>query len=212
MRKIDLQDRSFGRLLVIAPAKSENRKTKWLCRCECGNEKVVGAGELLAGRSQSCGCLRNELLKLRNAENQTHGLSLHPLYGVWRAMLHRCEDPSDHQYRHYGGRDIKVCERWHDVTLFVKDLEETYRPGLWLDREDNSRDYEPDNCRWATPTEQNRNRRNNHHVTLNGKSVTLAEFEQMTGFRIAYVGGNEPPKLTISAEHPQAGIKGEVSV
>jgi hypothetical protein len=94
--------------------------------------------------------------------DETHGLTRHELYGTWVAMLHRCEDPDWKAYQHYGGRGIKVCEAWHDVAVFIADIESAIGPrpsGLTLDRIDNDRGYEPGNVQWATRSQQTRNQR-----------------------------------------------------
>lgn len=101
-------------------------------------------------------------------------------YAVWRSMLARCMNPKAKDYPRYGGRGITVCERWRTFENFLADMGE--RPaGLTLEREDGSRGYEPRNCKWATPTEQARNRRTNVMVTHNGVVATVAEWAERTG-------------------------------
>jgi hypothetical protein len=92
---------------------------------------------------------------------RTHRLSGHPLYGTRTGMLHRCEDPAHKFYSDYGGRGIKVCDRWHDVAAFIADIESTIGPrpdGMTLDRIDNDGNYEPGKVRWATHAQQMANR------------------------------------------------------
>ncbi|WP_199570603.1 hypothetical protein [Streptomyces murinus] len=127
------------------------------CRCDCGNDHSLLFKEW--GRTQSCGCLRNE----RSAERLTrHGHKSSPLYASWAQMIQRCTNPDHKQWANYGGRGITVCERWLDFPNFLADMGE--RPaGLTLDRIDNNRSYEPGNCRWADVSTQNSNRRPHDH-------------------------------------------------
>lgn len=159
---IDLSGRIFGELTVIHKVKITPRKNKWLCKCSCGNETKVLAGDLNGGRTKSCGHLANKIhSELRLINNISHGLSKHPLYGIWKQMLKRCEDRNDIGYKYYGERGIIVCERWHDLKNFIEDM--SPRPSLnhSLDRKHNDGNYEKSNCKWATAKEQLLNRRIN---------------------------------------------------
>lgn len=156
MKALDLKDREFGRWTVIK--RLENTKygnTRWLCECECGNIKKVPGSRLLTGSSQSYGCLRRDnLIKHGHAAvgNKTR------TYKTWVSMFQRCNNPKNRNYKHYGARGIKVCERWYSFECFLKDMGE--RPkGLTLDRKNNDGSYEPGNCRWATQEKQCRNSR-----------------------------------------------------
>ena len=140
-----------------------------LARCECGTARTVLRSDVLKGRSRSCGCLQRESVAARLT---THGLSTDPLYEIWEAIIQRCTNPNNKKWADYGGRGITVCERWRDFEAFRADM--APRPeGLTVDRIDVNGNYEPGNCRWATYSEQNSNRRPSE-VCSNGHPRTPA--------------------------------------
>jgi hypothetical protein len=145
----------FGRLEVIgldSVDKGNNRR--WLCKCDCGKEKVVLGVHLKDGTTQSCTCLRKEL---KSFWNVTHGQSQKRTYGIWDGMRRRCQDPKNPQYKYYGAKGIKVCDKWQKFAGFFDDMGE--RPkGLTIERIDSKGNYEKSNCKWATMTENLRNR------------------------------------------------------
>lgn len=167
--------RRFGRLTVIAETlkivpSSPRGLRALVCACDCGNTTVVPIGSLMRVRpvpTRSCGCLQRDIARdtareIARTSNRHHGLHDHPLRSTWKNMLVRCEDPEAHNYRNYGGRGIRVCDRWHDLAVFVADIERWLGPrppGMTLDRICNDHDYRLDNVRWATRSEQSRNRR-----------------------------------------------------
>jgi hypothetical protein len=141
-------------------------------RCDCGQSYTRPLIYLRRGDVQSCGCLRRERGRANPVMTaSTHGMSGHPLYHIWYLMIGRCENPAHPRYRDYGGRGITVCERWHDVAVFISDIERLIgprpdgrtasgkRPHWTIDRADPDGNYEPGNLRWATYSQQRRNRR-----------------------------------------------------
>jgi len=153
---IDLTGKTFGRLTVIERVgTSQCGHPRWLCSCSCGNEAIVQGQGLRSGHTQSCGCLRTEATRI-------HGLTNHPLYRIWKGMMHRCYHSRDTSYKYYGQRGISVYKEWHFAPTFIKDIERligSSPEGYTLDRIDNDGNYEPGNLRWATRSTQGFNRR-----------------------------------------------------
>lgn len=171
----DITGQRFGRWTVIGEDRSPRlRKVKWLCRCDCGNERAVYADNLQMGYSRSCGCLKNEVAADRLTK---HGMKGTPEYRCWKGIKERCTNKAKAAYPRYGGRGIEVCDRWlHSFENFYADMGPKPSRGHSIERINNNGHYEPDNCRWATSAEQNRNRRNNRMITM-----TLAEAVELTG-------------------------------
>jgi hypothetical protein len=152
----------FGRLEVLGPSESVNKKRFVQVRCACGVTKSVRV-ELLNRGLQSCGCLRSEKSGQRaKALFTTHGeaAARTPEYVAWLSMIRRCTDPNGPKWEHYGGRGIQVCEKWHaSFEAFLADVGRRPSRGHSLDRIQVDGNYEPGNVRWATATIQRHNRR-----------------------------------------------------
>ena len=178
---IDMTGRVCGRLTVISKVPIEplaRRGAFWNCVCDCGKAVAVHGKYLRTGHTMSCGCLQRD----RASEaNTTHGRSRVPCnraYRSWSSMLGRCMNPNEPCYGRYGGRGIAVCERWRKFEHFFADMGPCPE-GLTLDRRNNEGNYNPCNCRWATRTQQARNRRSSHIITHNGKSLCIAEWSEV---------------------------------
>jgi hypothetical protein len=178
---------TFHKLTVVGSPIRARTEQRWhvMCRCECGTETLVMCKLLVGGHSKSCGCIRGH--KGESAtQNVKHGLAHGPEWRVYYSMLHRCYKPQNKVYAEYGGRGIKVCDRWREsFEAFVSDMGP--RPeGMTLDRyPDVNGNYEPENCRWATPKEQANNRRNNVYLDAFGERLTVAEWSAKTGIGVA---------------------------
>lgn len=169
-KKIDLTGKVFGRLTVIKEAGRNKTSLLWLCRCECGIEKIIQGNHLKEGKILSCGCYMKEKASSRITErNVTHGLSKTRFYKIWSEMLRRCSNPNAANYSMYGGRGIKVCDEWKSFEGFYKDMYSGYKKGLSIDRIDVNGNYCKENCRWLDAKGQARNRRNT--IFVNGISL-----------------------------------------
>lgn len=188
---VSLAGRTFGRLAVTdkfvrRPYKpgGQNR-TFWVCTCSCGGSKEIGSQQLLSGRAGSCGCVRSEKSAARR---RTHGGSKSREHLIWKAMRQRCLNSKCPAYANYGGRGIKVCERWHSFAMFLADMGRA-PDGLTIERVNNDGPYSPDNCRWATRAEQTRNTRKNRFLTHDGRTLHVSEWARVVGIQRTTIEG-----------------------
>lgn len=172
--KHHLIGQKFGRWTVIQQANNIDKRTLWFCECECGVKNNIDTSSLISGNSRSCGCLRNEL-RLTKIK---HGMADKvPEYNVWQAMRRRCNNPKDAYYADYGGRGIYVCQRWNDFSNFLADMGSRPSPKHQLDRfPDNDGPYSPENCRWATASENTSHTRRNLYFVIGGERRCLMEW------------------------------------
>jgi len=167
-KRYELTGQVFGRLTVIAfHAVGADYATLWLCRCECGTQKIVIGKNLVKGRTRSCGCQQNAPGRrwkrdgvLSGAVFRSHGMTETPVYTTWMSMRQRCNNPNNQDYRIYGGRGIRVCAEWNaSFEAFWRDMGPSWQLGLTIDRIDTNGHYEPGNCRWVPMSEQWKTRR-----------------------------------------------------
>lgn len=191
-RFIDRTGQSFGRWTVLGYAGKRKGSHLWRCRCSCGHEGVAFGSNLASGISTSCGCYRREYVsKCKRVHGASNGGGIRAPgdgYLVWSDMRRRCLNPTNSRYENYGGRGIKVCDRWlhgdggvSAFECFMADMGP--RPSLKhsIDRINNDGNYEPSNCRWATPTEQARNKRDNRTVEFRGRKMVMQEAIKESG-------------------------------
>lgn len=172
----DMVGERHGMLEVLEYTGLLKNRAYWLCKCDCGRQDIFRGDHLRYGNTKSCGCERD-----KNQIKPTHGMSTTNEFRIWAMMLNRCNSPADKGYYNYGGRGIKVCERWHKFENFYEDMGP--RPGkeYSLDRIENDGDYEPGNVKWATDKEQCRNKRTNKLLTFNGETHCLTEWAEIVG-------------------------------
>ena len=164
-KRLDITGVRYGRLVAVALTADGD----WLCKCDCGRETRKSAGGLRGGHVRSCGCRKN-------------GLSSHPLYWRWAGMIARCTNPNHVGYKNYGGRGVTVCDHWLTFENFMTDMGEP-APGQTLERRENSKGYQKDNCFWASAAEQSRNTRRNVWITLDGVRLTIRDWEHRIGVK-----------------------------
>ena len=177
---IDLTNRRFGMLTVLKRAedyvfKSGRKERMWQCQCDCGNILDVFGENLKNGNTTSCGCYKKEKMK---KEKTTHGLSNDRLYSAYNHMKARCYNVNNKSYKDYGGRGIIICDEWLGDNGFDNfynwAISHGYSDELTIDRIEVNGNYEPNNCRWVDLVIQENNRTNNHLITYNNKTMTMA--------------------------------------
>lgn len=165
----------FGSLTVVGKAlPTKHSGTAMVpCLCECGDQVLCWSNYL--PRSKSC-------LKCSAIHLHSHGKSESSEYKTWLSMKQRCQNPNNKGYKHYGGRGIRVCDRWLSFENFIIDMGKRPSTSHSIDRINNNLGYSPENCKWATRKEQNRNRRNVRLINLSGETKTLSEWAEKSMF------------------------------
>jgi hypothetical protein len=188
-RTKDLTGKKIGLLTAVSYVGSVNKRSHWNCLCECGNHIQAEGNNLIRGHTLSCGCvrshkrlknLRNELLTVMRTVTWTVLPTIKTRvrtreYGIWNAMKTRCNNDKIIPFEYYGGRGIKVCERWESFDNFIADMGPAPSNKHSIDRIDTNGNYEPGNCKWSTVSEQAVNKRTNVFVEINGERLTLSQ-------------------------------------
>ena len=165
----DLAGMVFGSLTVEKlVGRNRHGLAVWQCLCSCGRAHEATGSLLTRGHVTSCG-------------NHGHGMRGKLIYGVWNSMKNRCSNPKVKSYPSYGGRGIKVCERWQKFSNFYADMGDRASPSHSLERRDNDGDYSPENCYWATQDVQAKNKRSTRILTANGERLHLSEWARRLG-------------------------------
>lgn len=185
MKKVDRTGYRYDRLLVIrfeGSRGTNNRKRPfWYCKCDCGRHCIVNGEALQGGNTRSCGCLKKESIA---SVNYKHGeANKTKEYRTWAKMRSRCDSPSDPKYPIYGGRGIKVCDRWlNSFEDFLSDMGRAPSPRHSIDRIDVNGGYSLENCRWATHKQQGNNTRSNVILTLGAESMNIKQWATKLGY------------------------------
>ncbi len=187
MKSKDLTGKRFGRLIVLSACRRERVEggtrprfyLYWDCVCDCGTRKECKGEALSSGIVKSCGCLKN----LLGQRSVTHGLTETVEYRIWTGILTRCRNPHAKAFRLYGAAGISICDRWLDFANFLADMGARPSSRHSIDRIDNTGNYEPGNCRWATAKEQSNNQKRNVRLTFNGSTRTIHQWSEITGFK-----------------------------
>lgn len=169
---INLQGQVYGRFTVLSFDERQKGRSRWFCQCQCGKIRSVDCANLRSGHSKSCGCLSSEIVIKRNT---THGKNRTVEYTTWARMKTRCYDPNGSQYKNYGNRGIRVCDRWlNSFENFLADMGKRPSNQHSIERKNNNGNYEPKNCKWALPIEQANNTRKNKNITFQNRTQSLS--------------------------------------
>jgi hypothetical protein len=188
MKALDLIGKKFNRLLVVKKNGRKNQKVMWECVCDCGNTTFVSTFYLTHNKVRSCGCLHKEQLIERNT---THNQRHTNLYETWKKMKDRCRNINTKEYKNYGGRGVKVCDEWiNDFQSFYDwSYSNGYAEHLTIDRIDNNGNYCPENCRWISLKEQQRNKRTNKMISYKGQVRCLSEWCEILNLKYPTING-----------------------
>jgi len=179
MKTFDLSGQTFGSLTVIDRDEELKSRSRWNCRCVCGGLVTCTTGNLRTKKSTKCRCAVRDAARARQT---IHDLNRTAEHRTWSGMKNRCQNPANRSYPMYGGRGVTIDPRWESFDAFLSDMGLRPSPAHSLDRyPDNDGPYSPENCRWATRIEQANNKRSNHELTFNGKSMNISQWAREVG-------------------------------
>lgn len=180
----DITGMRFGRWSVVSFSHTRKKSAWWNCVCDCGTRRAVCGSSMRMGRTQSCGCYHRETARRLGESSATHKMTKSSEYRSWTAMKNRCLNRNQPSYKYYGEKGIKVCDRWiNSFENFLKDMGFKPTPEHTIERQDNSKGYEPSNCRWATRAEQSLNTTSSRLLTFNDETKTSAEWSREVGIK-----------------------------
>jgi len=187
-KRLELTGKKFGRWTVLGFAYVKSKKTYWECLCDCGNKCVIVVCSLTGGKTKSCGCFQK-----RFPSNLRHGMCGTKFYNIWMNMKARCLNKDYYKYHRYGGRGIKICDRWlKSFKNFKDDMYKSYlehsnkysEKDTTIERVNNDGNYCPENCSFANFTEQANNRSSNCLLTFNGQAMNITQWAKKLNFNI----------------------------
>lgn len=183
----DISGNRYGKLVVIKLDHIRDKRSYWLCRCDCGNDKVVRSDCLK--RIQSCGCVKKQQDIINLRINNHHEMTYHRAYRIWNGIMNRCYNPKSHAYKDYGGRGIRVFEAWKNVRVFCQWMDDNkFEDGLSVERIDVNGNYEPENCKLIPRNEQAYNRRDTVYAETDKGRIAVAKEARKNGIskKVAY--------------------------
>lgn len=187
MKSIDITGKKFGHLTAVrfdhVHTKPSGQKAHyWLFKCDCGKETITLKNSVKNGMIISCGCKKYPV---------KHGMYNTRIYSVWECIKDRCLNKNNKNYKHYGLRGISICDDWSNdfMSFYNWSIKNGYKDNLTIDRIDFNGNYCPENCRWITQKEQNRNTRKNHMVSYMGKTMCISEWAEKLGIKVSTLFG-----------------------
>lgn len=179
-KRLDITGERYGKLVVLGRVEHLTKRNPWLVKCDCGNTHISSMAALRGGSTKSCGCLKTEENKSRTKHGHRKGGKETPTWSSYRAMKRRCYQETNKDWDRYGGRGIKVCDRWlNSFENFLEDMGERPSKEFSLERIDFNGDYAPENCLWADNYSQSRNKSTNVWVEYEGKMMILKDFARL---------------------------------
>lgn len=184
-KQIDIAGKRYGLLVPLYRVENDKYgRSAWMCKCDCGTKKVISANDMRSGKTRSCGCLEKYNRSIFGTRSKrTHQMKNTRIYHIWQGAKNRVFNQNDKHWPDYGGRGITMCKEWATSFECFRDwaFANGYSENLTIDRIDVNGDYCPENCRWVTKADQQRNKRNNRYYTYNGKTQLIPAWAKEFG-------------------------------